>query len=190
MSTKLEKLDRNNWESLHNLATIMYLDRQCYEFAAALNQGLGWEMKGLMTGSIVEPVIRHVLVRSPYGKLRDERGIVSETDIGKPFEINKIILRSVTLEDLRKVRPVYDEAIQQASIKAQALWPELPWNENTFHGKTLAFMNDLEAICRKHGVWIRAPYPMAQIILDKAYGDEGFRISPSLTGQYLFDRVI
>ena len=96
-----------------------------------------------------------------------------------------------TLEDLRNVRPVHDEAIERASLTAEALWPELPWKEHTFQKKALSFMVDLEALCRKHGIWVRAPYPGTPIVLSNGCGDEkGFQISPTLDGQYFFDRVI
>ncbi len=192
MSTKLEKLDEQNWQSLHDLATMMYLDGQCYEFAAALYRDLDWKMLGIFEGD----VIRHVMVQ-PHGEallpaLWDIRGTVPRTEWGKPFGMTgSLTMKYVTLEELRAIRPVTDEAIDRASLMAQALWPELPWKKNTFQCEALAFMADLEALCRKHKVWIRAPYPAAQIVLGKAYGDEkGFKVSPTLDGQYFFDRMI
>lgn len=192
MSIKLEKLDQENWDSLHRMATCIYLDGQCYEFAVALHRGLGWKMVGLITGSVVGPVIRHVLVESPDGKLWDVRGVVPLAEIGKPFNVDKVALEYVmTEEKLKAVRPISEEAIERASLVAEALWPELLWRTNTFQGRALWFMSDLESLCRRHGVWIRAPYPVAQIVLGKAYGDEeGFRISPTMDGQYFFDRVL
>jgi len=197
MSTKLEKLSGENNESLQRLEIITYLDGQCYEFAVALHRGLGWPLVGVMSGNPAGVIIRHALAQSPDGKFWDIRGPVKKSEIGTPFGIaSEPVLQPVTEEDLRKTRKTFghsisDEAIEHASLVAEGLWPELPWRKETFQKRVLAFMDELETLCKKHEVWIRAPYPAARIVVGKAYGDEkGFRISPTLNGQYFFDREL
>ncbi|MDR3558693.1 MAG: hypothetical protein P4L61_04115 [Candidatus Pacebacteria bacterium] len=192
MSLKFEKLNEESLQILDDMARSIYLDGQCYEFAIALHRGLGWDLVGVMTGSIVGSVIRHALVKSPDGKLWDIRGTVPVPEIGKPFDLDKVTLEYIMTEDmLRQVRPISESAINRASLFAQALWPDLPWRETTLRRKAFFFMADLEGLCRKHGIWIRAPYPAAQIVLCESCGDEkGFKLSPTLDGQYFFDRVL
>ena len=184
-------LDQNSWHLLHGMAKSMYLDGHCYEFASALSGGLGWDMCGLITGTSANPTIRHVVAKSRDGKFWDVRGLVRQNDIGRPFGIKELSLRPVTLEELRRVRPVEDLAIERASLTAQALWPKLPWRKDAFSAKVLKFMDDLERLCRSHGVWIRAPYPTAMPVICQAFGDEaGFSLSPTGDGQYFFDREL
>lgn len=188
MSITFEKLSKENWESLHSITLGLYLDGQCYEFAAALHRGLGWPMVGFMKDSI----IRHALVKSRYGKLWDVRGPVDQDKIGIPFGIKgPYDIKPITEDDLRNTRDVAEEAIERASLFAEALWPELSWRKHTFRRKATSFVAELETLCRKHGIWIRAPFPAHRIVLDKICGDEkGFRFSPALDGQYFFDREL
>jgi len=187
-----EKLDEENWQSLHNLALGMYLDGQCYEFAAALNQNLGWGLYGLMQGE----VIRHAVCgdNEDFDVMHDVRGPLSvhEVELGKPFDISPPYeLKRIVVDSLRNVRSVPDEAIERASLFAEALWPDLPWRSPSFQHQVSWFMSDLEKLCKKYGVYIRAPYPTAMPVICKAYGDEkGFKMCPTMDGQYFFDRVL
>ena len=185
MTTQFKSLDGENLRSLRGLATGIYLDGQCYEFAVALHRGLGWQMFGLMEGK----TIRHAILESEPLKFWDVRGPLKPTDIGKPFGMVTPSLQRITEKDLHKVRPVFDEAVERASLVAQAMWPDLPWKAGTLQSRALGFIDELEKLCRKHKIWIRAPWPAAQIVLCAAHGDEkGFTVAPTLDGQYFIDR--
>lgn len=191
MSIKFERLDKENWDSLHRLARNIYLDGSCYEFAAAMNRDLGWTLHGLMTVNPLGLIIRHAVTNDPRGRFWDIRGPLRKKDVGHPFDIADPMIKAITIEDMRKIRPVADKAIDRASLVAQTLWPDLPWLGHTLHARSLAFLVRLTDLCRDLGVWVRAPYPAAKIVLSDAYGDEkGFAISPTLDGQYFFDRML
>jgi hypothetical protein len=163
----------------------MYLDGQCYEFAFALRRKLGWPMVGLMDGEI----IRHVLVREPEGALRDVRGRLAMTDVGKPFGMQEPYeLRDVEEADVLRMRLVSEGSVDMAGRLAELVWPELSWNGEA--KRMAAFADELEALSRKHGVWIRAPYPAALPILSGAFGEEaGYTITPTANaGGYMIDR--
>ncbi len=163
----------------------VYLDGSCYEFAVALKRGTGWPMIGIME----KGVIRHAGVRNDAGEFIDSRGIVPHDQIGKPFGLAApYIMKEVSEQDLLAVRQMSDLGIHRASLMAETLWPSWPWKETCFKSRAAAFLADLDRLCRKHDVWIRAPLPNSDIILDERVGDEGFIASQTLTGQYFFDR--
>ena len=187
MKILFKKLHREDWLSLHGIATSIYLDGQCYEFAMALHRGLGWPMVGL----IENDVIRHALVASSERLFWDALGCVTKKKVGEPFNIRIPTLKPIDENKLRKVRPILDNDIEIASLFAEALWPNLPWQKNTFRRRTMDFLKELTSLCRRHKIWIRAPFPAAQIVLGNYYGNEkGFIASPTMDGQYFFDRLL
>ncbi len=195
MATKFEKLPGAEWRDLRNRCAVTFLHGPCYEFALALSRGLDWPIVGLMTGSILtgSGVPTHAFVRDPSGKLRDARGIPfsgKSTRMGRPFEVSPpYILKNLTEDDLRKVREISEIMIHRASLFAQTLWPELPWKTRCFRPRMAAFVNDLEVLCRKHGVWIREFGPNSPTIVDEIDGNEGgFIVRPALNGPYLIER--
>ncbi|MBU6231848.1 hypothetical protein KGP36_04220 [Patescibacteria group bacterium] len=191
MSITFTPLDEENRDSIHKMSLGIYLDGCCYEFAAALNRDLGWPLYGLMTVNPLGLIIRHAVAKDPRHRYWDIRGPVKRRSLGSPFDLNDPLIQPISLEDMRKIRPVDDGDIDRASLTAQALWPELPWLAHTLHARSQEFLVRLTDLCRKHGVWIRAPYPAAQVVLSNAYGDEkGFKLSPTLDGQYFFDRML
>jgi hypothetical protein len=187
MSVTFEKLSEENWKSLHGLCLGVYLDGCCYEFALAVSRGTGWPMVGLMHND----TIRHVAVVGSDGNIRDARGIVALEKFRDPFGLTSPSqLRSVSEAEILKVRPVNDFGIARASLMAEALWPEWPWKETCRCSKVFAFLTELEDLCKKHEVWIRAPYQNMRIVIDEMHGDEGFVFEPTMTGQHFFDRKI
>ena len=182
MPTRIEKLDRESIEVLHDMSVSVYLDGECYAFAIALHEGLGWPIIGLMNGS----EIRHAAVRSPDGRLHDVRGVVSEKEFGKPFGLSSLCrLREVTVKDLRRLgesEEVRRRSVAMARKMAEAMWPELPWKDSVVQ-RTRVFCDELEALCRKYRLWIRSPYPAAKPMLAVGQGDEGgYEICPTVDG--------
>lgn len=172
MPTRIEKLDRESVEVLHNMSASVYLDGECYAFATALHEGLGWPIIGLMNGD----EIRHVAVRGPDGIIYDVRGKVSEKEFGKPFGLSfPYELREVTVEELRRSDEsdeVRHRSVAMARKMAEVIWPELPWKDSAAQ-RTRVFCDELEALCRKHHLWIRSPYPAAKPVLAIGEDDEG-----------------
>ena len=193
MPTIFESLDVQDLGRLKAIAMGVHLDGECYAFAIALHRGLGWPIVGVMEGSIASRtgVIRHAVVRAPDGKHWDVRGHVEEGQIGAPFSLEKpYVLKPITETDLFKARPVHENVIERASLLAQAFWPELPWKKEALHARMLSFTGELEALCREHRIWIKL-HILTSIVLGEAYGDEkGFRVRPTLDGQYIFDREL
>lgn len=176
--------DTESTEALRDMCVQTFLDGECYAFATALHEGLGWPMIGLMDGD----VIRHVAVQSPDGKLYDARGLIKEEEfgLGGPFGLRPPYdLRRVSVGDLvRTGEPSEFRArtVRRARMVAEAIWPELPW-QDSFATRVTAFANELEALSRKHGLWIRSPVPAAAPVL--AIGDDaegGYKLRPTADG--------
>lgn len=173
--------DPEAYEMLHALCTGMYLGGECYAFAAALHEGLGWPIIGLMAGD----VLRHAAVRSPDGRLIDARGFILEEEFGTPFGITPPYhLTEVCRIDLREGETEKGRASStlRARRYAEILFPELPWKDSLLQ-RAAAFLAELEAISQKYGLWLRPATPAGQPILYERYGDEsGYEIRPTHNG--------
>lgn len=181
MTTAVLLLDDEARETLHNMAVSVHLDGECYAFAIALSRNLGWKMLGLMPTGGSAP--RHAAV---YGaldhKLYDVRGSFKQDDprFGEPFGVGlPYKLKPITEDLLRKVRPVHENTIAMAQKFAESIWPHYPWI-NSAARRMRAFADDLEALSRKHKIWLRAPYPGAKPILNNECDEEaGYTICPT-----------
>lgn len=183
----LRRADREGFKCLREMCVQTFLHGHCYEFAAALNEGLGWPMIGFMH----QDTVFHVGVLTPKGMLFDVRGPVYEERFGEPYGLRgPLALQQVTLENLRAIRPVTDEGIGSARRMAEILFPRLPWKES-HASKVLKFVDELEALSRKHGLWIRAPFPAQPPIIEKGDDAEaGYLIQQSSTGPaFSMDRM-
>lgn len=182
MPTVIHALDQEYWEIFHQMCLGMYLDGGCYAFATALHRGLGWPMVGLMHGT----EIRHVGVKCPDGGLCDARGFVPYESFGDPFGLScPHELREVTEDELLREgeTPEYRENLVRIALKtAEVLWPRLPWKKS-FESKISDFANELETLSKKHGLWIRSPFPTAKPLITVGDGDEGgYEIRPTADG--------
>lgn len=183
ISALLEE-DSESHEILRDTCIRIFLDGECYAFAIALHKGLGWPMIGLMDGD----VIRHVTVQRPDGKMHDARGFIKEEKfgLGCPFGLKPPYdLKEVTIDDLVRIGEpleVRANTVRRARMIAEAIWPELPWLDN-FATRVTAFANELEALSRKHGLWIRSPVPAAAPVLAIGDNDEGgYKLRPTVCG--------
>lgn len=186
MSTLLKELHEKDRAMLHDFARGIFLDGECYAFAIALHHGTGWPVAGL----IYRDVIRHAAVERPDGLLQDVRGPVSREEFSKPFSISPPYeICVITEHDLYAAREIKPMAIDLASRMAQALWPDLPWRDG-LHKRAVAFLNDLEIISRKHGIWIRSAVPGSPPLLAQESNDEGgYVLSPTIDAlTYTIDR--
>ncbi|MBP9668952.1 MAG: hypothetical protein KBE09_01545 [Candidatus Pacebacteria bacterium] len=163
---------------LHDMYRHVYLNGECYAFAIALNDGLGWPMVGLMKGD----VIWHAGVRAPDGRIHDVRGFLSEETFASYFLSPPFVLRTIDETMMRNTRKIDEHTIRYARHLAETLWPELPWKE-TYAMKVHAFAEELEALSRKHGFWITGSVPAQAPRLYKECGDEGgYRVCPTSDG--------
>ena len=122
----LRNVDPEGHQHLGNMITSTYLDGECYAFAVALNEGLGWQMLGLIGRLHGEDCIRHVVLQMPGGRFFDARGVMDETTLGAPFGLSPPyqFIGGVTRAMLEEVRPVQDRSIAMARRLAEAYWPE------------------------------------------------------------------
>lgn len=168
-----------NWKMLHGMYEDLFLHREGYAFAIALHQGLGWPLVGV----IEKGEVTHAGVRSPDGRVHDVRGFVSEEEFVRPFSSESPYdLQELLVEDLLVIRPVHESAIKRARQVAETLWPELPWRSVSI-SKVVAFVEELEVLCRKHNLWIRPPFSTQVTSIQEGDGGEkGFTVGPSLNG--------
>jgi hypothetical protein len=187
MPTWLKSLAKADLQRICDGIRAVHLDGECYALAIALHRGLGWPMLGLMH----ENVIRHAVVSRPKSGFWDARGHISERRLGEPFGLQPpYTLRDITEDDLRQQRPVHELGISRASKMAAIVWPHLPWKEGTLQKRVLAFLDDLEAVSRKHNLWVRGPVPTCLPIIAEGDNDEGgYVMTPTDDGLgYVFDR--
>lgn len=189
MPTILHRLDENpsDHRMLHDLCRGIFLEGECYAFAIALHQGLGWPMVGLMR----DGVIWHAGVRNPYGRIHDARGSLTEEGFCEYFDGSPSDIRGIDIQELYAQRPVSELSIRRARRSAELLWPDLPWRDMTAL-KVRAFAEELESVCRKHGFWIVGALPTALPRLFKGQGDEGgYEIRPTVDGNaFTIDRYL
>lgn len=192
MSVELVPLPEAFRKNLHHLALGLFLDGECYAFAIALQRGLGWPMIGLMDGE----VIRHAGVISPQGTYFDVRGEnTSFEEFAKPFGLEgSVVIKEITYEeDIRPCHPVNIYSINSATWMIEAIWPNLSgWNQSGFNSRAVAFLQEVEGLSRKHGVFIRSASPGSKPILCEAVGDEeGYTYTPTINGpDLIFDRKL
>lgn len=181
---KRKDLSMKDREFATRLLQTTYLHGGCYHFAIALHREFGWPMYGIIQGD----TIPHVALRPTPDHFFDARGYFPVTEFGTPFNLHPpLTIQEVTEEKLFTKIENDPCAIQAALDSAEKIFPDLPW-KNSFGKKVENFLADLGNLCRKHGVWIRAPYPNMRIVIDRMHGDEGFTYEPAVTSQYFFDR--
>lgn len=180
MPTRTLPLNEADRRVVHRCFLTGFLHGECYAFAIALHEGLGWPIVGLMVGD----VIYHAAVKDPEGRLFDARGFVPEMEFGMPFGVRPpFTLHEMSPHELdRDGEPEERRAhlIQLARQYAETAWPELPWKDASVQ-RIKAFCDALEQVCRRHGLWIRAPYPAARPVITTEDGKEGgYEIQPTV----------
>lgn len=168
-----------NWGMLHSMYEDPFLHGECYAFAIALHQGLGWPLVGLME----KGEAAHAGVRSPDGRIHDVRGFVSEEEFVRPFSSESPYdLQELLVEDLLVIRPVHENVIKRARQVAETLWPELPWRSASI-SEVAAFVDKLEALCREYDLWIQSPFSTQVTSIQKGDGSEqGYAVAPTMNG--------
>lgn len=185
------KSDKGTFEFIRDLCRSMFLCGECYAFAVAVHRGLGWPMFGLMRNN----EIRHAFLcpaNVSSDVFFDARGYISEEKLGKPFGADQPYeLRQIEEKDLYAKRPILDNSIDKARQFAEIIWPNLPWKGDTRANKILVFAEELEALSRKHGFWIRGAFPGTPPLLAEGCGDESYSLKLMADGcTYSIARLI
>lgn len=187
MAINFENMNESTREFLARLLEVSIFG-SCYDFAVALYRGLSWPIVGLTDG--VEIV--HVGVKSPEGKIWDGRGEVSEEEFGKPFTKNHYAICDVAEKELLATGKVREHMVEIFLRIAQENWPELSWKQVTRRERVIAFADELEALSRKHKLWICGTVPAMLPVIFEGYGDEaGYEIKLSSDGNaYMINRKL
>lgn len=173
----------------------VYRAPHCFTFAIAASRGLGAQLVCIEeSGKII-----HAGLRGTKKEFRDVRGELTREEFVYGFVSQReFIIRETTEDELRLVsqeatgKPLSELLITSARRHAESLWSEWEWKENHLT-KVLAFAEELEALCRKYGLWVREAGPSTLPIICQSDGEElGFEIeqSPSTSSQYLFRRKL
>ncbi len=181
--------DPEGQEHLESMLRSTFLDEACYEFALALEEGLGWNIVGLRAMHRGKETIRHVVLVTPEGTFFDARGFVALEQLGMPFDLlpPHKLQSGVARTHLEGIRPIHDRLIVLARRLAESTWPHLPW-KNSLALRAQAFAEELEALSRKHGLWLYAPYATTwpRISDSDCDGDEvGYTLRPTSDGMKL-----
>ena len=185
------KIESEMKGTLHAILIGLCLDGECYAFAIAMHRCLGWPMIGLMQGKL----IRHVGIVDPDGNIWDCRGKITKEEFGKPFLGVKFPYetRPITEDKLKAIAPVLsnrEPLIESLSKKAQMVWPELPWKPVTLIVRVRAFAEELEALSRKHGLWLYGNFPATLPAIAEGHGDEkGYCLEAVMSG-YMINRIL
>lgn len=154
----------------------MFLNGECLAFAKALHRSLGWPIVGLMRdGRIV-----HAAVKRPDGAFHDARGIVERDNLGRPFEVSPPLdIRPFREEELCRKSRKHELMIKTAEHVAVALWPDLPWKQDSALARMLAFVDALDKLCQEHQFSLWSASETHPIIVSPAVGDEaGYKVRP------------
>lgn len=150
----------------------MYLHGKCYEFAVALHEGLSLPLFGIdVDGKII-----HAGVMPQDNLYRDVRGDLDLAGFLQGFDVSAgFIIRPTTIKELRCM---YEEVnkqkfaqklIDRARSHAELMWPMWLWKDSQTK-RMEHFTNDLEELCRNHGIWIREQFPTNLTVV--YFGDE------------------
>lgn len=185
MKIIIKELNDTERERMHQICISLFLTGHCYALAIALSRGTGWPIYGI----IKDGLVWHAGVRDENERFWDARGRVDDGKIGEPFGLGDgLMMRQVTEEELQVTKFMNEIVIHRASVLAQMIWPNLPWNREAYRTRVLSFIRELDEISRKHQVWIRSEVPNRAMVVDQMDGREGFQVEPSATGQYFLKR--
>jgi len=161
-----------------------YLGGLCVALAVAIHRRTGWP---LIAARNVRGELQHAGVRTPEGLCMDVRGEMSEWHFMTPFIASAVVpVDEGTL--LREDPKIGEEDIADADGRLPSMFPALP-GESSRAGRMMAFADDLEAICRKHGIWLRDDGPHGMVVYEGDGDESGFRLSFGMAGEVRMHRV-
>jgi hypothetical protein len=175
-----------------------FLHGMCYEFAIGMSRKIDWPIVGLINHDAPKAVqIEHVGLKTPDGLIHDIRGPLDEEKFSEPFRTgSRYTIEIVSIQDLYDSRRINKKEISERDVKCaehicEIIWPALPWRESCVE-KLKSFLDEVEALSRKYGLWIRAPFPGVQPVIGTQFGDEDGYIARSTEegNAFTFDRKL
>lgn len=156
-----------------------FLHGLCAAFAVAASRRTGWLMAAVRdraTGAML-----HVGLDAPGGRYLDVRGYHESQE-----DFCWLYGGSVSWADegtvLDENPHVTEEKVEWADGLLDLITEDLPGRAARID-RLEGFARDLEAACRRHGVWLRSDGPHGIVVYD-AYGDEGrYEFSLGPTGE-------
>ena len=189
MTTHVLPPEAESLDVMRSLARSAFLEGECYAFAIAVHRGTGLPIFGLMEGAVPRHAFAYWPDKEAFVDVRGEHAMHSP-ELGAPFGHRAPYhLEEISASKLFRQRPVCDNSIGFAARMAEFIMPHLPWKKSRDE-RAREFCDELEALCRKRGFWIRSPYPAQKPILYEGHADEaGYTIQPADTGMgYTIDR--
>jgi hypothetical protein len=158
----LKPLDRDDRAFIVSSIMPAFTHGECYAFAEALHEGLGWPMYAIITWEKGKDLPKKIALHAFVGRTNDDgsmtyfdaRGEHTFETIGKGFgyspyslphieEVESLPLRQGEKPETR------EHTRKQARRYAEALWPVLPWI-NPLADKVKEFAAELEALTAKY----------------------------------------
>jgi hypothetical protein len=157
-----------------------YLRSLSYEFALGISRRTGLPLIGMVHDGIV----LHAGVRDTQGKFFDARGPVDDCDMAELFpEASHIVIRNITVDDMRCAREVSESIANRAACMAQLVWPDLPWNDQSESRRILRFAEHLFDLCKDHGYFVRCGPDMSMQVYPTDGREVACRLTFDITGE-------
>lgn len=183
MPSSVKRLSDSEKDDLRSVFAAAYMCRLCVAMAAAAHRRTGWPIVALRSSS---GELLHAGINVPGRGYLDVRGVLSEEEFrrGQAGSLS-------WAEDgaLMEEAGIAEADVEKADRLLRLLFDELP-GRNAVADRFGGFANALEALCREHGVWLRADGARG-IIAYEAYGEEvGFEVSFGPTGEARLERLL
>ena len=173
MATLIEPLAETERDSLFNSPPFNE-GGACLELALALHEGLGWQLMQIET----DGAIRQCCVQQPDGVLFDLLRPMEPENLEVRFGPDHFV-RAVAADWVKREYEVSTDAIAQAHWWAWCVRPDLPWQSDPSQ-QYADFAAELDQLCRKHGVYLRASLTTQPMVVAPLNGGElGFTICPT-----------
>jgi hypothetical protein len=169
-----------------------YLEGHCFVFAISVARGTGAELVCIEQ----EGAILHAGVRGASKEFRDLRGELSAEEFVRPFVSgSQFSIRGTTEKELMQYAesaqaPISEEMLVRARNHAESLWSEWKWKESHLR-HMLAFAEELSALCKRYGVWMREGVYTCPPVVYPSDGElENFELEavPNVGRQYMLRR--
>lgn len=189
LATHIIPLDLSTQDARDELEAMQYAytNGSCIAFAAAMHQITGWNIVAL------DMDLTHVGVRAPDGTIWDARGPVTPEQFIESFaDAVPEEFPIITWEYLRGACPAID-FLPAAQRHASMMFPQLPHLPTSDRSRNLAFMNEVEALCRRQNYWIVAQQRESMTtwpVIGEAFDEEvGYRAANN-HGTRTMDRML
>jgi hypothetical protein len=187
-------LPRKNENGINTFAALRHVFTHggCGMFALALHRITGWPVVTLDT---CKDTYLHLGVQSPTGTLWDARGEhpTIASFVSKFTNIVPEALRIVSREEIMTSFHAHLRNLDNTERLASEMYPELPHQPSSDRQRTIAFVEDVDALSRQHRLWIE-PISRNAVYLWPVIGNEfdgivGYR-TENKRGNITFNRML